>query len=371
MKKRVWGATLIAVVALPLLALANVGTPLMWAGMLHLAVGNLFIGLLEGFLLAKLFGVSKRKAIGLLIVANYFSAWVGGLLLNGAIVRAFPLDLNNAWGFLWAMVIFTYLMTIVFELPFVALAFYRDPKWLRKALRGSFLIQSVSYLLLFGWFWMVSGTSLYTQAKVVVLSAISLPEKVLLYFIASDDGNVYKLDLASAEKNMVYELGSTSSSASLYFQPSSTSSNQLDLIARMETRDYREPRLVTVGEGLSTVDAAGWDEDYGEHASEVNAWLDFGPARRLGAAKDSPWHFFTGFWAAEGLTGTQTNSGERVSLAFETPFGEWQVRNATLLPTDKVLFQLGWNQICVYDPVAKRVALVVKGQGLVAVMDEE
>jgi hypothetical protein len=32
-------------------ALANAGTPLMWAGMLHLFVSNAFIGVMEGLLL--------------------------------------------------------------------------------------------------------------------------------------------------------------------------------------------------------------------------------------------------------------------------------------------------------------------------------
>jgi len=36
---------------LPLTLSANAGTPLMWAGALHLTLGNLVIGLLEGGLL--------------------------------------------------------------------------------------------------------------------------------------------------------------------------------------------------------------------------------------------------------------------------------------------------------------------------------
>lgn len=32
--------------------LANAGTPLMWAGMLHLVIGNAIIGIAEGALLA-------------------------------------------------------------------------------------------------------------------------------------------------------------------------------------------------------------------------------------------------------------------------------------------------------------------------------
>ena len=84
-------------VAFPVQALANAGTPLMWAGMFHLSIGNAVIGVLEGLLVAQLFGAPKGRAIGVMIAANYVSAWVGGLFLREAIVAALPLDLNNGW----------------------------------------------------------------------------------------------------------------------------------------------------------------------------------------------------------------------------------------------------------------------------------
>ena len=42
----------VAVVAFPQHAWANAGTPLMWAGLLHLVFGNVLIGVGEGALLA-------------------------------------------------------------------------------------------------------------------------------------------------------------------------------------------------------------------------------------------------------------------------------------------------------------------------------
>ncbi len=46
------------------------------------------------------------------------------------------------------------------------------------------------------------------------------------------------------------------------------------------------------------------------------------------------------------------------------------VRNATHLPGDAVLFQLGRDQICVLDPVRRQVALLARGRGPTAVMAE-
>jgi len=361
----------LGLVALPSVALANAGTPLMWAGMLHLVFGNLVIGLLEGYLLAKFFRLPKGKTIGILILANYFSAWVGGLFLRGAIVQAFPLDLNNAWHFFWAMVGLTYLITLGLEFPFVALAFRRDPQWLRNSIRGSFVIQTVSYLFLFGWYWLASGTSLYTRMEIVQLSAMSLPEKVLMYFIAADDGNVYVMNLKTPERRKVYDLKSTDSNDRLFVRRSSANTNRWDLVARLVTEARRNPRLVTVEEGFATEAAPTWRSTHTDPPQEEDSWFNFGQVARLGSAKESRWDFWSGFWPIEGLHGTQTNTGAQVGFSFETPFGAWNVRNATLLPSDKVLFQLGQEQICVFDPTVKRVALVTKGRGPIAVMEEK
>jgi hypothetical protein len=55
--------SLLGVVAFPQHAWANAGMALMWAGMLHLVIGNALIGLLEGVLLGRFFGVPSGKAI--------------------------------------------------------------------------------------------------------------------------------------------------------------------------------------------------------------------------------------------------------------------------------------------------------------------
>jgi len=358
------------IIVFPSAAFANVGTPLMWAGMLHLVFGNMFIGLLEGYLLTRFFGLLKRKTIGIIILANYFSAWLGGFFLRGAIVQAFPLDINNAWFFFWVMVGLTYLMTLVFEFPFVALTFRHDPEWLKNSIKGSLVVQTISYLLLFGWYWLASGTSLYTQMKIVKLSAMSLPEKVLIYFIGADDGNVYKMNLPGLKKRKIFDLKSTNTNDRLFVRLSEENNNRWDLIARLATGNRRNPELVAIEKGFAAETAIGWRTTFTDPAQEEDTWFNFGKAARLGAARGSQWEFWAGFWPIEGLHGTQTNTGKHVYFSFETPFGAWFIRNVTLLPGDKVLFQMGQDQICIFDPYAKKVALVARGRGPVAVMED-
>jgi hypothetical protein len=97
MNRRLLLSSLVAVVALiPQVASANAGTPLMWAGMLHLTLGNALIGIGEGLLIARVFQLPKRRCIGWMIAANYLSAWVGGIGLN-MIASQMDWNLYNAW----------------------------------------------------------------------------------------------------------------------------------------------------------------------------------------------------------------------------------------------------------------------------------
>src|SRR5204863_10066901 len=106
-----------------------------------------------------------------------------------------------------------------------------------------------------------------------------------------------------------------------------------------------------------------------------DTWFNFGPVKPAGGGDTGAWDFHIGFWAAEGLTGTpraDAAAGSRdrkeIHLALETPFARWPVRNAALLPGDKVLFQFGPNQICVLDPATSRVTLLCYGRGPVTVI---
>ncbi len=179
----------------PAVAYADAGTPLMWASAFHLLIGNAIIGIAEGLILAFLFRLKRAPCVAIMIAANYFSAWVGGVFLISTITASLSLDLYNAWRWLWYMVAISYFITLLLEWPFVAFCLRKTDGWFRKSIWGSLVVQSASYLVLFGWYWVASGTSLYTDLAVVQPSAISLPKDATLYYIAENDGDVYAREL--------------------------------------------------------------------------------------------------------------------------------------------------------------------------------
>lgn len=342
----------------------------MWAGMLHLVIGNLLIGIAEGLLLSRVFGTSRGKSMACMIGGNYASAWAGALLLSGTLAQSLELDLYNAWRWFWTLVGMAYLLTLVVEWPFVAWALRGTPALIRRSLTASLVVQTVSYIVILGWYWSASRTSLYTSMQVVAAGEMALPEGFTLYYIGRDDGNVRQRTLASSvEERGVYSLYSSNRNDRLFVRPALTTHQAWDIVARLDRGRSRNYDEVTIESNLVVVAVPDSRSTYTEPPEYPGTWFNFGKVPRLGSASTSRWEGWVGFWAAEGITFTDGDTKEELHVAYETPFGAWNVRNAIQLPGDVVVFQLGADQICALDIAARKVALLCRGRGPVVVME--
>ncbi len=359
----------VALIAFPRHALANAGTPLMWAGMFHLAIGNLFIGALEGWLLVRLFAVPGKRPFATMIGANYFSAWVGGLFLNAAIVRYLPMDLNNGWLWFWLMAGVTYCITLLLELPFVYLLVRSEPGAFKRSLKSSLAVQSISYILLFGWYGVAGETSLFTRANVVAPGTMALPDGVVVYFISAADGSVYRRELNGNRETRVFDLKSSDLNDRLLVRPCQGTSNRWDLVARLETEDHRNPTIIPVLTNKIFEVALEWPVQTHQERPYRSTWSNHGQVPVIGGATNRPLSYWAGFWEASGLRVYDRASKSHERFAFETPFGAWAVRNAVQLTNDHVIFQLGRDQVCAFNPRTRSVALLFHGRGPVPVLE--
>ena len=359
---------LFGVVAFPQHACANGVTPLMFATGLHLLFGNALIGIGEGLLLGLLFSVPKGKSVSVMILANYVSAWLGVLFIESA--DALPMDLTNVRMWFWIMVAATYCMTLLLEWPFVARCFRGTQNWFRQSVRASLVVQSVSYILLCGCYWMASDTSLYSRMNVVASADLALPESVLVYFISSEDGNVYRGQLTGGSEQKIFELHSTNLNDRLFIRQNRVDSNRWDLVARFETESRSNPHFVDILTNMMVEAAPDWFTIYAGSPRDEGRWTSPVRIQSLGSATNSHWKFSVGGLLLEDLQVWNETTGESVRLSYETPFVAWRVWNAVHLPTDKVLFQLGDDQICAFDPARRQVGLLWKGRGPVPVIEK-
>lgn len=366
MNRSFWKVTLFFLVlaGVPSMAWANAGTILVQSAFWHMVVGNAIIGVGEGIFLKLRYKDETQNAIPLMIGANYVSAWVGGLGICGWVAHSVSMDLSNAWLWYWRMIGLSYLVTLALEWPFVARCFRGVKHRWRRSVGALLLVQTISYVLLFGWYWLVGSTSLYTKTTVVEPSAIGLPADVAIYYIGKDDGHVHRWSLATGSDEMVYSLGSTNAYDRLTIQPAQLNSNLWDLVALLDASRPLDRKTVTVVADLDVLDVLA------NPTGDLGHAIRFGPVPQLGSATNSAWQFKTWFWATPGLTGENLSTGERVQLGWETLYSMWSPQNAVHLPSDKILFQLKHDQICVYDPVTKRVALLCRGRGPLAVIQK-
>ena len=222
---------LFVALVLPFTAEANTGTGLMFAKGLHVTYGNVVIGLLEGWILCKLSKYKCWKCIWLMIFANFFSTLLGVPLFH-ELELALPLGWNNARGLFWLFVFLAYLLTLLSEFPFVWLAFRSMPLSLKKAVRASLILQSGSYLLLIGWYGLVTPP----PVKIVDPSTTQLPKEVTLYFIGTADGDVYSGSLHDRKWKRVFELNE-GKDYGLFSKKSPQFSGAWDLIACTDTEE--------------------------------------------------------------------------------------------------------------------------------------
>lgn len=350
-------------------AWANVGTPLMWAAPIHLLFGNAVIGIGEGLLLGKIFGISKGRAVGLMILANYASAWLGFWLLHGFVNEHLQLDLENTWKWLWIVVAAAYGLTLLFEWPFVAFCFRGQPGWFRRSISGSLLVQSASYLLLIGWYGLASDLSLYTQHTIVPREEIQLPAGMSLFYIDDADGDVYRWHFPEGSPEKIYELDSGDINDCLTFDVQPVSAKERNLVALLGSGDSDSDREVPLGVGFA-VDRLPIDPDGQVRRAQGGWWFSDGRAARLGSASDRGWEFYASYWPTPGLSGSNSQTGASLRLSCEAPIARWPVRFLVQLPGGLVLFQLGERQICILDPETRRVARLAFGRGPTVVLDE-
>ena len=302
MKKRMYFAA-VAAAAMPLAAEANAGTLLIWSYGIHLMIGNLFIGIAEGQILHQ-FAPQRRTwiCVLLMIVANYVSAWLGEHCL-GHVGWVFGfIGIEHLKLVFWCTVALAWLFTIVAEAPFVWLAFRGGVNCLRRVLVVSVLVQSISYIVLFAWYACVSETSLFSVEAVKDFSSMRIPEGVSVKYLDKDDRG-FVIDLDSHER-----------------------------------KETDPGELLTLGTNH-----------------------EYCVVKSVGEP-NTGWKAQVGFWAAQGIRCHDEKTGRDFRLALETPFMMCCIRHVTQLPDGKLIFQLGWNLICIADPEKNQVALLVRGR---------
>lgn len=327
----------------------------MWASMLHLVFGNAVIGLTEGVLLSWMLKCSKRKSVLILIAANYASAWAGGFFVAGYLPSLVDITILNVESWFLAFVCVAFVVTIFIELPFFWFALGFRENGLRRIVKATLAVNVISYVFLFGWYWMASGTSMMSKLEVVPVDEIELSEPYTLYFISCKGDQVLRLELSELVSPRLVSEVSADRDDRLFARARDNSG--FDLLVCLGGSESE----VLILEDFSEQAPIEWRISEGHSEKAAGTWFNFGFVPSIGAASD--WEFSTGFWPIGGLRCDNYETREALHFSLELPFAAWAVRNATHITGDYIVAQIGDDQICIIDPMSRRIALIARGMG--------
>jgi hypothetical protein len=342
--------------------IADAGTPLMWAGFLHLTVGNLLIGFLEVAVVRVLF--KSRPTTGLfgwIILGNYASCFAGFLAINAwsdwAISRIggeLPVySLDRIMVIFWVV---SFLITLAVEWPFYRLGMRHQGGGAWRSLRGTVVANTVSYALLFAWYWLASAKPTSWGVALCPANQLESIPNARVFYIASNGMDVMQLRLDGSAPTKISRLAAPAPWGALGFaHPVSDGMTELEIQA-----EYGTP-IQKVAE-ISTVRAA-------TRPTENDNWVFHFGGDDLQKEQPPKWTVWCGNWAGMGIR--VSNEHERTGkfiMAVEMPWVSWMSSNATILPNDQLVFQLG-EQIMLVDLKRNLAAAVAAGHGPVVVLD--
>jgi len=343
---------IIGLCLVPGTASANAGTPLMWFGLFYLAIGNAILGVIEGLLVSRWFGVGKGKSIALLIAANYLSSWIGAWLLLDHIVPQVGPTIETIGFWFWIFVLLAIAFTLLIEFPFHRLVLQGRTRPWYSALASTGAVHLLTYPLILFLFWSFSSASMMTQLDVVNPDELNLPKDHRMYWISPEGDAVFRSGIDGTEPERIAEVDAPRSKDGLVAHLEESESEaglRLSLVSGSGEDVVRKIRKLA---GESPIDPQV--AEYGPNVWHSHRYHH--PALRL--TEDSDWEIRS----RPAIIGDQISTGERFQFALETPFAAWHAVAATHLEGDLVIFQLGRDQICIIDPIRREIALIVQGK---------
>jgi len=340
---------LAALLLVPTLAMANAGTPLMWTTLAHLFVWNLFFGLVEGTLLWLMFRPPFWRAVILLVLANYMSAWAGMLVLGKWGPRA---TLENFHTMIPSLVILAFLFTLIVEFPFVLLSFpRRKGNWLR-ALIAVAPINILTYLALFWGYKNASDTSMISDLALVPIQHMQAPAGYQLYYISPDRTRIMRSDLSGNEVKEVGEIQATWDTRLLVQSGSDRRFNLVSAWSEGE-KNGRKPRLI-LSDFAAQVAPDQVVRPGDEPPGRFSTWAFPKFPTTDGLA------YYGGSYPTDGLRCYNESGQQQFHYALSSVLLSALVMDAVRLEENFLVFQIAGN-ICLLQPEKKRMAIITRG----------
>lgn len=343
--------------------IADAGTTLMWAGFLHLVVGNALIGLLEAAIVRRIFKVRGRALFFWAIAANYCSFIVGGVMVavyGHAAVQWIggSLPIYSLGRILIALTLLSLLLTVAVEWLFYWAAMRRQAPGLVRSLEATALVNLASYAVLAGYYGLFSSGPLEWGVSLRPVSQMDPHPAARVLYISPDHDGVYSIRLDGSKPVRFCPLVNADDYSILTVLPGTGGDGSRRLGIGDLGHDPSEARPIA---------------DLRQVRATTEPMRDFGSAVTIDPPNGnapSPWELDVGFGFPTGVHAFNQATGQGgLIIAVETPWVGWVARCATVFSNDQAVFELG-EQIIWVDLKNKRAAAIAAGYGPVVVVDD-
>jgi hypothetical protein len=346
-----------------LVILADTITPFMFVIGVRLLLANLIIAAIETFILRRFFRLRRRRLFGWMVLANYCSAIVGGILLILSVpvlAAAFNPVLFHLRSFLISMFLLALVLSFLLEFPFIVAACKGEPGGISRSALACAAAQVGSYAVLFPIYFFVTQTSI-TSETVPVQSLDFVDQKsASVLFLSPDHNSLYRVHLDGSQPEKLLDI--------------KDQNPRLDDLTIWKTpgADYWDLRL-TEGWNLPSLNGSGSDvilqnrvaATYPQaNEDQPSNSIDWRPI------SERDWDV-TGVSNAGGtLTVRNPTTGQALRIALETPFATWRSRCPTFMPHDQLIFEMS-GEIMVLDLNTRQLGFIAYGHSPVVVAPDK
>lgn len=356
-------------------AYANAGTLLMWFTMFHLLIGNAIIGVIEGLVIASWWKLPKGFASGVMIGANYVSAFVG-IALYHLLTLASGLNDFSIVEFaqlkllLILAVIVLYLLTILIEWPFVRIIFRRstlptERPWL-KSLKTSAVINLVSYTGLMVLVFLCGNVGILTKTVYDPSASFMQGRTGHIYYYDHINHEIHRMTLQGEQDAVILPVSLNPDIFGDYlFSHPSKHTGFWDLCVMERNEGEDKPKILVNNFSRAATDTFYYFNGIGRLSSGHRR-----PWSAMDFRKPSEVHYnvHVGFWPSEGLRVSNKKLNTDTHFGLETGFIQADSRNPTVLSGDIVVWEFG-GRIMAMDLKSKHITQLKRGKSPVVTLD--
>jgi hypothetical protein len=372
------------VMLIPGVALANVGTPLMWGGAIRLFCVNIVIGIGEGLVIWIFLRTRFWKTLGIMILANYLSWIVGEVILLPFLAQAGKRllgeqPLYHVWEFMRYVLAVAFGMSVLLEWPFCFWALNQKRHRIIKSILVILNVNVASYAFLIHFYLGLSGTTVLTKLTQDPSLSFAATPKAWIYFLALNEGGLCRIRIDGTEQQRIldyqgivdcgYEKTKRNPVSSITLEVrSSEQDGYWDLCFWIE-KPQRAKLLLKAFIAKSNapvIEDNSVANDPNRPANILHVKANYRPIDPVYLTSSS-WDVHVGGWAYEGLTAIKEQITKQ--YAIELPFMTWHSRYPTVLPDSQVVYQLG-DQIVLLDLEKDLIGVIARGYSPVVVLEE-